>query len=208
MVYLENTQEVLEEGLIIYFAWQANKNHNISDLKLLELAVRNSLIKKHFRILPLRRKRKKCGSYEYIYSRYKCERILNKNTHLNHKSFDEVLFYSPLESIETLVKDGIDKARIRIKNFRKQCSDKYINQIPEHEKCKLNESQKCLCPQIRIKTSSIVRTEKIGFGVNPTTKIPKIKYSEIKKDKHTSLHRRSDNHILYIPGWSLKNKDS
>ncbi|GAB2998866.1 hypothetical protein [Psychrosphaera aestuarii] len=45
---------------------------------------------------------------------------------------------------------------------------------------------------------------KIGYGLQPSFKAPKISRNDIKVDQRTVKRQVSDSSILYTPGWSLK----
>ncbi|WP_419571267.1 hypothetical protein [Rheinheimera sp.] len=196
-------QHLLEEGYVLYSLWKAVKYRDIGCFNNLELAVRRELIAKYYRLFPVYKVTKSCGSYEYKYCRYKCAQILKDNSFLNHDDFESVLIHSNLDSFNKIVADGDSHARIEIERFRTSCFKKYKNQMPEHTRCKLTKQDKCQCRAKISKYLDFAKPKQIGFGIESRVKLPRVKAVDVVKDEHTTAKGKVEKHILYAAGWTL-----
>jgi hypothetical protein len=199
-------QKLIEEGFVLYTLWKSIKYHDFSDFRILELAVNREFISKYFKLFPLTKDSKKCGSFEYKYCKYTCKSVLADNDYFNHDNFSIVMFYSDFKFVDELVSNGVDAAKIEIQKYRKSCFKKYRQQNPKHTQCKLKLNDKCLCQSMYIKYEGLSRTKQIGLGVESKIKIPRVSSMDVRKDDVTTLKRKLDNHIIYVPGWAFDDK--
>jgi hypothetical protein len=44
------------------------------------------------------------------------------------------------------------------------------------------------------------------LGVESKIKIPRVSSMDVRKDDVTTLKRKLDNHIIYVPGWAFDDK--
>jgi hypothetical protein len=126
----KTAQKFIEEGFVLYTLWKSIKYNDFSDFRILELAVNRELISKYFKLFPLTKDSKKCGSFEYKYCKYTCKSVLADNDYFNHDNFSIVMFYSDFKFVDELVSNGVDAAKIEIKSIEKVALKNIDNKIP------------------------------------------------------------------------------
>ena len=189
---------------MLYSAWQAVRGNNVSDFDVIELSVDRKIISRYFKLFPLERVSKICGSYEYKYCRYSCVAISKANPFLNHDNFENVLFYAPFDFVHELGKVGVGQAKREIENYRRNCIRIHLNQKPKHVLCKLKATEKCVCRKKKqAKQPNLIKPVQIGLGIETKVRIPRVKASDVVIDEHTTVSNKQDKHILYAAGWTL-----